>query len=254
MSRPELSTGEALVGLLEAYGVDTIFGIPGVHNVEMYRALPRSKINHILPRHEQGAGFMADGYFRTTGKPGVCFTITGPGLTNIMTPLGQAWSDSSAILVISSALDIVDGPQGRGRLHEMRKQREAAASVVELNMVAYTPADVRDLIAQALSLFAGSRPRPAYLELPLDLLKQPAGPGWVTRGLPRRPTASADLCRQAARLLASASSPLMIIGGGAMDAGKGHAIGRASVRGGCHRPLGRAGDIDGFFHSCVCRQ
>src|SRR4029079_5980135 len=151
MSRPELSTGEALVGLLEAYGIDTIFGIPGVHNVEMYRALPRSKITHVLPRHEQGAGFMADGYFRTTGKPGVCFTITGPGLTNIMTPLGQAWSDSSAILVISSALDIVDGPQGRGRRQERGKHREAAASVVELNMVAYTPADVRDLIAQALS-------------------------------------------------------------------------------------------------------
>src|SRR4026209_255384 len=146
MSRAEHSTGEALVGLLESYGTDTIFGIPGVHNVEMYRALPRSKLKHVLVRHEQGAGFMADGYARASGKPGVCFTITGPGLTNIMTPLGQAWSDSSSIFVISSALDIVDAAQGRGRLHEMRKQREAAASVVELNMVAFTPADVRDCI------------------------------------------------------------------------------------------------------------
>ena len=66
--RPEQSIGEALIGLLEAYGVDIIFGIPGVHNVEMYRALPRSKIRHILTRHEQGAGFMADGYARATGK------------------------------------------------------------------------------------------------------------------------------------------------------------------------------------------
>ena len=125
-SRPELSTGEALVGLLEAYGVDTIFGIPGVHNVEMYRALPRSKIKHVLVRHEQGAGFMADGYARATGKPGVCFTITGPGLLNILTPMGQAWSDSSNVLVISSALDIGDSAQGRGRLHEMLDQRGAA--------------------------------------------------------------------------------------------------------------------------------
>ncbi len=70
-TRAELSTGEALVGLLEAYGVDTIFGIPGVHNVEMYRALPRSKIKHILVRHEQGAGFMADGYARAM-KPAPC--------------------------------------------------------------------------------------------------------------------------------------------------------------------------------------
>ena len=113
-ARAELSTGEALVGLLEAYGVDTIFGIPGVHNVEMYRALPRSRIRHVLVRHEQGAGFMADGYARATGKPGVCFTITGPGLTNILTPLGQAWSDSSNVLVISSALDIADSaPRAR---------------------------------------------------------------------------------------------------------------------------------------------
>jgi thiamine pyrophosphate-dependent acetolactate synthase large subunit-like protein len=88
--RAELSTGEAIIDLLEAYGVDTIFGIPGVHNVEMYRALPRSGIRHVLARHEQGAGFMADGYARATGRPGVCFTITGPGLTNILTPLGQA--------------------------------------------------------------------------------------------------------------------------------------------------------------------
>jgi thiamine pyrophosphate-dependent acetolactate synthase large subunit-like protein len=219
MSRPELSTGEALVGLLESYGVDTIFGIPGVHNVEMYRALPRSSIRHILPRHEQGAGFMADGYFRATGKPGVCFTITGPGLTNIMTPLAQAWSDSSAILVISSALDIVDSAQGRGRLHEMRKQREAAASAVELDMVAFTPADVRDCIAQAFSTFAGARPRPAYLELPLDMLKQPAGSGWIVRGLPSRPIPASAGCSSAAELLAGARRPLLIIGGGAVEAG-----------------------------------
>ncbi len=68
-TRAELSIGEALVGLLEAYGIEMIFGIPGVHNIEMYRALPRSKIRHILSRHEQGAGFMADGYARATESP-----------------------------------------------------------------------------------------------------------------------------------------------------------------------------------------
>ncbi|MGB5214341.1 MAG: thiamine pyrophosphate-binding protein, partial [Anderseniella sp.] len=106
MSDGGVSVGEALVGLLEAYGVTDVFGIPGVHNVEMYRALPRSGITHVLPRHEQGAGFMADGYARASGKPGVCFTITGPGLTNIMTPMGQAYSDSVPMLVISSTLDV----------------------------------------------------------------------------------------------------------------------------------------------------
>ena len=142
--RAEFSTGEALVGLLEAYGVDTIFGIPGVHNIEMYRALPRSKIRHVLVRHEQGAGFMADGYARATGKPGVCFTITGPGVLNILTPMGQAWSDSIPMLVIATALDIRDSAQGRGRLHEMLDQRGAAATVTTFHMRAYTPKDVRD--------------------------------------------------------------------------------------------------------------
>ena len=218
-TRAELSTGEALVGLLEAYGVDTIFGIPGVHNVEMYRSLPRSKIKHILVRHEQGAGFMADGYARATGKPGVCFTITGPGLLNILTPMGQAWSDSSNVLVISSALDIGDSAQGRGRLHEMLDQRGAAATVTSLAMRAYTPKDVRDCIARAFANFASARPRPAYLEIPLDLLKVPAGEGWTARALPSKPSPSKSQMAAATRKLNGAKNPVILLGGGALDAG-----------------------------------
>ena len=217
--RAELSTGEALVGLLEAYGVDTIFGIPGVHNVEMYRALPRSRIKHVLVRHEQGAGFMADGYARATGKPGVCFTITGPGLLNILTPMGQAWSDSSNVLVISSALDIKDAAQGRGRLHEMLDQRGAAATVTGLHMRAYTPKDVRDGIARAFANFASQRPRPAYLEIPLDLLKEPAGEGWSVRSLPAIPSPSGKHIAAAAAKLNGAKKPVIVLGGGALGAG-----------------------------------
>ena len=92
---PENPTcGEALVHLLAAYGVDTVFGIPGVHTVELYRGLPQTDIRHITPRHEQGADFMADGYARASGKPGVCFVISGPGLTNILTAMGQAYANS----------------------------------------------------------------------------------------------------------------------------------------------------------------
>lgn len=220
MSRAEHSTGEALVGLLESYGVDTIFGIPGVHNVEMYRALPRSGIKHVLVRHEQGAGFMADGYARATGKPGVCFTITGPGLTNIMTPLGQSWSDSSPVLCISSALDIADSAQGRGRLHEMQSQLGAAQTITNLTVRAYTPQDVRDGVARAFSAFAAQRPRPAYLELPLDLLKVPSGSGWTAHRSPKLPQADADQTKEAAELLGKAKSPVILLGGGALGAGK----------------------------------
>ncbi len=215
----ETTIGEALVGLLEAYGVDTIFGIPGVHNVEMYRALPRSKINHILTRHEQGAGFMADGYARATGKPGVCFTITGPGLTNIMTPLGQAWSDSSPVLVISTALDLPDSGQGRGRLHEMINQHQAASSVTANAFRAYTGFDVQDAVARSFASFASQRPRPAYLEIPLDLLTQDSGTPWAAHALPARPQAGGAQVAQAVQMLKAATRPVIILGGGALAAG-----------------------------------
>src|SRR5260370_8096808 len=97
------TVGMYLAELLAAYGVEVIFGIPGVHTVELYRGLPNTPIRHVTPRHEQGAGFMADGYARVTGRPGVCFIITGPGMTNIATPMAQAYGDSLPMLVISSA-------------------------------------------------------------------------------------------------------------------------------------------------------
>ena len=72
------TVGESLVGLLEAHGVDTVFGIPGMHTVELYRGLAASRIRHVTPRHEQGAGFMADGYARVSGRPGVAWSSPGP--------------------------------------------------------------------------------------------------------------------------------------------------------------------------------
>jgi 5-guanidino-2-oxopentanoate decarboxylase len=215
-----MSIGEALVFLLEDYGVDTIFGIPGVHNVEMYRALPHSRIRHILPRHEQGAGFMADGYARATGKPGVCFTITGPGLTNILTALGQAWSDSSNVLVISTALDVADSAQGRGRLHEMVGQLEAARGVTSHAFRAHTGVDVEDAIARAFCGFAVRRSRPAYIEIPLDVLSKPAAGPWDPQTLPQRPSAPLSQINEAVRMLQRSDAPYVILGGGALHAGR----------------------------------
>src|SRR6267378_6386052 len=109
--------GELLVRLLEHYGVELVFGIPGVHTVELYRGLAGSAIRHVTPRHEQGAGFMADGYARVTGKPGVCFIITGPGMTNIATAMAQAYADSIPMLVISSVNARHQLGNGNGNLH-----------------------------------------------------------------------------------------------------------------------------------------
>ena len=110
------TVGTALTNQLEQNGIEFVFGIPGVHTVELYRGLAKSKIRHITPRHEQAAGFMADGYARISGKPGVCFVISGPGLTNILTAMAQARSDSVPMLVISG----VNNPSDI----ERKKERE----------------------------------------------------------------------------------------------------------------------------------
>src|ERR1700720_4910335 len=123
------TVGMYLAELLAAYGVEVIFGIPGVHTVELYRGLPATQIRHVTPRHEQGAGFMADGYARVTGRPGVCFVITGPGMTNIMTAMGQAYGDSVPMLVISSVNRREQLGMGDGRLHELPNQRNMVAGV-----------------------------------------------------------------------------------------------------------------------------
>ena len=113
----DISTGVYLTHLLRAYGVDTVFGIPGVHTIELYRGLSGSGIRHITPRHEQGAGFMADGYARAGGRPGVCFIISGPGMTNIATAMGQAYADSVPMLVISTVNAHGRMGSGEGWLH-----------------------------------------------------------------------------------------------------------------------------------------
>ena len=128
--------GAQIPSILKENDVEIIFGIPGVHNIELYRGIEEAGLKHILARHEQGAGFMADGYARATGKPGIAFVITGPGLCNIMTPMGQAYSDSVPMLVISSCLNHGDHAVSKGRLHEMRDQEAAAATVCDWSKTA----------------------------------------------------------------------------------------------------------------------
>ena len=135
--------GERLVEWLEGYGVDTVFGIPGVHTVEMYRGLADSGIHHVTPRHEQGAGFMADGYARVTGKPGVAFVITGPGLTNAATPIAQAYADSQPMLVIASTNQRRELGKGWGPFHEVPNQRLIADQFTAFAGTALAPADVQ---------------------------------------------------------------------------------------------------------------
>ena len=152
--------GEFLVKQLEAWGVDTVFGIPGVHTVELYRGLHGSSLRHISPRHEQGAGFMADGYARASGKPGVCFIITGPGMTNILTAMGQAYADSIPMLVISSVNERERLGLGKGYLHELPNQRAMTAGVTAFSHTLMSVEELPGVLARAFAVFEGERPRP----------------------------------------------------------------------------------------------
>jgi acetolactate synthase-1/2/3 large subunit len=211
--------GELLVGLLEAYGIDTVFGIPGVHTVELYRGLPDTRLRHVTPRHEQGAGFMADGYARACGRPAACFIITGPGLTNIATALGQAYADSVPLLVISSVNNRHELGLGEGRLHELPSQRNLMAGLTAFSHTLLRPDELPGVLARAFAVFGAARPRPVHIELPLDVITAPADHVPKQKvGHVARPGPAADAIAAAAELLRRAERPLVVLGGGARDA------------------------------------
>ncbi len=211
--------GESLITLLERYGVDHVFGIPGVHTIELYRGLAASSIRHITPRHEQGAGFMADGYARVTGKPGVCLIITGPGMTNIATARAQAYADSIPMLVISSVNARRELGSGDGRLHELPSQRAIFAGLTAFSHTLLDAADLPQVLARAFAVFSSARPRPVHIEIPLDVIVSPAeAPANALITTAARPAPDAAAIAAAAGLLARAKRPLILAGGGAMDA------------------------------------
>lgn len=219
-SAGQISTGMYLIKLLAAYGVDTVFGIPGVHTIELYRGLAGSGVRHVTPRHEQGAGFMADGYARASGKPGVCLIISGPGMTNILTPMGQAYGDSVPMLVISTVNAHGRMGSGAGWLHELPNQQALVAGVAAFSRTIHRAEELPGALAEAFAVFDSARPRPVHLELPIDVMLAPAGHLTVPEAPARttRPGPDPQLLEQATMLLAGARSPVILAGGGALSA------------------------------------
>lgn len=214
----QMKCGEAIVRLLKAYGIDTAFGIPGVHTIEMYRNLDATGMRHVLVRHEQGAGFMADGYARASGKPAACFLISGPGLTNAATPIAQAYSDSVPMVVIATTNLRSEIGKGWGPFHELRNQRLIAEQFCCYAGQALSPEDIPDIMAQAFAAMQSGRPRPVYIEIPRDILSEPAGGDWTPRPPAPLPAPDPALVQEAAELLAAAERPLILTGAGASEA------------------------------------
>ncbi len=217
-----MTAGRAVVRALIDEGIDTVFGIPGAQNLEIYDGLfeYREQIQHIVTRHESGAGFMADGFARASGKVGVSLTIGGPGLTNNSTPLGQAFSDSSPLLVISTQSQTDDIDRDIGAHHQMLDQLGHTSGITAWNRRILDPAEVPRAIHDALDHMRTQRPRPVHIEIPADILTTAADMTFSGRLWSEPYAASDDEIERAVTMLAGARRPLLWIGGGASGAGQ----------------------------------
>lgn len=220
MSTTSWTVGRYVVELLAANGIDTVFGIPGVHTLELYRGIAAAGVRHVLVRHEQNAGFAADGYARASGRPAAACVISGPGVTNILTSMAQAYSDSVPMIVIASTPVRASLGKRWGVLHELNDQCALAAGAAGMARTALSADDVRDHLRAMFASLQSGRQRPAYLEVPLDLLAEPTA---------RRPERFVHFCStsdaattaigEAVAVLATAHRPLIIAGGGSRAAG-----------------------------------
>ena len=217
-----MTCGEATMRLLARYGVTTVFGIPGVHTLDLCRGMSgggnAGAVTHVQTRNEQGAGFMAEGWARATGGVGVAVVISGPGVTNATTALGQCYADSLPMLLLSAEPDSRTIGKGWGVLHEITEQKRVTEPLCAFSATAHRAADVPELLARAFATFASQRPRPVHISLPIDVQAETVGEVWEPALPPPRPAPAPSQIAEAARMLKAARRPVVMIGGGATGA------------------------------------
>lgn len=207
---------------LKAQGVDTVFGLPGVQMDWAFDALyeERDAVRVIHTRHEQALSYMADGYARVTGRPGVCLMVPGPGLLNALAGLATAYSCSSPVLCITGQIPAAQIGKGRGLLHEIKHQLNAADCVTKWTGSALRPDAVPGIVRKAFHQMLSGHQRPVAIEIPPDVLRDsaemPRADGPVTRTVP---APDPEAIERAARLLGAAERPLIFAGGGIAASG-----------------------------------
>lgn len=214
------TAADLVVDGLRAHGVDTVFGIPGVQTYELYDSLARAgdAIRVIGARHEQTAGYMAFGYARSTGRPGVYTVVPGPGVLNSSAALLTAYGASAPVVCLTSEVPTAYLGKGMGHLHEMPDQRATLRSITRWSELVEHPVQVPAALAQAFHEATHARPGPVTLAVPWDVFGMraqaaPAGPAAAVE----QPVDEVAIAR-AAELIAGAHRPMIMIGGGAMHA------------------------------------
>ena len=218
-------TGAQLtISLLERQGIRTIAGIPGGANLPLYDALSRSsRIRHVLARHEQGAGFAAQGMARVTGKPAVCFATSGPGATNILTAIADAKLDSVPVVCITG--QVPRAMIGTDAFQEVDTYG-MSIPVTKHNFLVRQAADLLRIIPEAFSIAASGRPGPVLIDIPRDVqLEKVSFEAWPEPGGSEPAPAFFDADLEAAvNMINSARRPILWIGGGVVAAGAGGEI------------------------------
>jgi thiamine pyrophosphate-dependent acetolactate synthase large subunit-like protein len=224
---------ERLVRALEAAGVETVFGLPGVHNLPIWRALAGGPIRLVGVRHEQTAAYAADAYARASGRPGVALVTTGPGAANAVAATGEAWACGSPLVVVATDIPAALRRPGvyRGLLHETPDQAAIFAPVTKAQLRVSDASLIEPMLRSALQIAQLPPSRPVYVEVPTDLLSAEADEreaetrDWEwSAGMER-----ADL-EPALELLREAERPLIWAGGGALRAEAGAAVGDLALR------------------------
>jgi acetolactate synthase-1/2/3 large subunit len=219
---PEVPTtgAGALVKSLEALGVDVVFGIPGGAILPAYDPLFDSAVRHILVRHEQGAGHAATGYAQATGRVGVCIATSGPGATNLVTPIADAYMDSVAMVAITG--QVPRGAIGTDAFQEADIQG-ITLPITKHNYLVQTAEEIPRILAEAFHLASTGRPGPVLVDIPKDVLQARTPFSWPpTLDLPGyRPTLHphGKQIREAAKLMTTARRPVLYVGGGVLKAG-----------------------------------
>src|SRR3989441_5651897 len=213
---PPMQGCDILVACLEREGVDTIFAYPGGASMEFHQALTRSKkIRTILPRHEQGGAFAAEGYARASGRPGVCLATSGPGATNLVTGIADAFMDSVPVIVITG--QVPRGMIGRGAFQET-DVFGLALPIVKHSYLVMNVEDIPRVVKEAFYIANTGRPGPVWIDIPKDVQQsncKPVFPDKINlRGYNPDKRISDIAVNEIAGLIAKSERPMIYCGGG----------------------------------------
>lgn len=211
--------GHAVAAALKAEGIDHVFGIVGTHDTPLFDGVFGDDAFRVVTvRHEQGASLMAAGYARASGKIAACFVVPGPGLTNALTGMGMAYAESTPMLVFGGQNTLAQLEREGGHFHELANSLGVASAVCGYATRVSAPGDIPKVVREAMRAMRCGRPRPAYIEVPLDVQNGEGEIAPLSPEIYSRPGGDAASIERAAEALTSAKRPFIYAGGGVESA------------------------------------